>query len=108
MAVRANIYIDQGSTFNSQVTLNGSEGNPIDLTPYTVEAQMRKTYTSSRYSSFTTSANSSGIITLFMPANTTSTLEAGRYVYDVKLVENSGVSTRIMEGQVTVTPSVSR
>jgi len=40
-----------------------------------------------------------------MNANTTSSITAGRYVYDVELVNGSYV-TRAAEGIVTVTPEV--
>ena len=35
-------------------------------------------------------------------------LEAGRYVYDVMQTASDGIKTRLIEGQLIVTPSVSR
>jgi hypothetical protein len=44
-----------------------------------------------------------------LSANTTSSLKAGRYVYDVEIEEEStGVVTRIFEGIVNVLPNVTR
>ena len=108
MAARANIIFDQGTTFNTSITLNDTNGNPIDLSTYTVNAQIRKNYTSSNSVSFTTSANSSGIISLSLDANTSANLSSGRYVYDVLVTSNTAATTRVIEGQVTVSPSVSR
>jgi len=41
-----------------------------------------------------------------MNAFNTSLLKEGRYVYDIVITSNSGVKTRVVEGQVTVTPGV--
>ena len=38
----------------------------------------------------------------------TAGMDSGRYVYDVLITDSSGDKTRILEGQATVTPSVSR
>jgi len=43
-----------------------------------------------------------------MSANTTANVVAGRYVYDVELVDSGNVATRLIEGIVTVTPQVTR
>ena len=37
---------------------------------------------------------------------TTSTMTAGRYVYDLELTDADGLISRIVEGTVTVTPQV--
>ena len=33
-------------------------------------------------------------------------MEAGRYVYDVEITSTGGVTTRVLQGQVEVTPGV--
>ena len=38
----------------------------------------------------------------------TTSLESGRYVYDVLITASGGAKTRVVEGQVTVNPSVTR
>ena len=38
----------------------------------------------------------------------TTALEAGRYVYDLMVTDGSGQKSRIVEGQATVTPGVTR
>ena len=43
-----------------------------------------------------------------MTANATANVVAGRYVYDVELVDGGGVVTRLLEGIVTVTPQVTK
>jgi len=110
MANVFNVFIDQGSTYTVTVEVTDSGGSQFDLTDYTAESQIRKTYTSSAVTaSFTTSLNvGAGTVTLSMTDDTSSTVPAGRYVYDCIITDQSGVKTRILEGQATVTPGVTR
>lgn len=109
MAIKANIIVDQGSSFQTSINVTDDDENAIDLTNYTAAAQMRKHYTSSNAVSFTTTISPAlGVVTLALTANTTNTLAAGRYVYDCELTDNNGAVTRLVEGIVTVTPSVTR
>jgi len=107
MATKANITIDQGTTFNTIISLTDDAGNALDLIGYTGESQMRKWYTSNNYTNFTlTLAN--GQVQISLDANTTSALSSGRYVYDVILTDSTNTVTRVVEGIVTVTPRVSQ
>jgi hypothetical protein len=109
MATKVNLLIDQGTTFNTTVTLTDSNGNVIDITGYTGAAQMRKHFTSSTAKTFTVELGStSGSITLSMSANTTANIEAGRYLYDVELTDTTGIVSRVFEGIVTVNPNITR
>jgi hypothetical protein len=109
MATKANLIIDQGTTFSTVISLAGDDGEPIDLTGYTAEADIRKHYSSSNSQSFTvTLGGQSGTITLSLSANTTSNMIAGRYVYDIELINSYNVVSRVMEGIITITPQVTR
>ena len=48
MAAIANLTLDQGTTFNSDVTVKDSNGNPFNLTGYTASAKMATGYSSTR------------------------------------------------------------
>ena len=48
MAAIANLRIDQGTTFSSNITLAGSDGAAWDLTGHTVEAKMAIGYESTK------------------------------------------------------------
>lgn len=112
MATKANITIDQGSSFTTQIDLTDENDDPIELAAYTANAQIRRWYTSTNAAAiFTTSTGTNtaaGIITLSLTANQTANLEYGRYVYDVNVTDASNTTTRIVEGIVTVTPGVTR
>ena len=111
MATLANIFIDQGATFSTTVTVTGTDENPLDLTNYSAQAQLRKTYDSLTSVDFSTTIAVdplSGLISLELTSAQTATLEAGRYVYDLVITSNGGQKTRVIEGIATVLPSVSR
>ena len=55
MAAIANLSIDQGTTFSSDVTVKDANGNPFDLTGYTALARMAKGYSSTRTRTTSTS-----------------------------------------------------
>ena len=110
MADFVELHIDAGSTFSTEVTVNDALGNAIDLTNYQARAQLRKSYYSSSATDFivTKTDPNSGILTLSISAANTSNIRPGRYVYDVEIESSSNVVTRIFEGIVTVSPSVTR
>lgn len=107
IASKFNIIIEQGTTYSEAFPLEDVNGLPLDVTGYTAVAKMRRDYASVNSVSFTvTLAN--GSITLAMANNITSIVEAGRYVYDVKVYAASNNVSRIFEGIATVTPEVSK
>lgn len=108
MATKANLVIDQGSTFSVDLDLTDENGDVINLQGYTATSQMRRWYTSTTSYPFTTSVNAAaGIISLSMTSTQTSDITAGRYVYDVEISLDNVIS-RVIEGIVTVTPNVTR
>ena len=110
MAALSNIYIDQGSDFETTISLTDSNGDILDLTGYTVLAQIRKTYGSTTLAgTFTTAlVANTGQLTLTLADTITAAMGSGRYVYDVLLTDSSGDKTRVLEGQTILTPGVSR
>lgn len=108
MATKANLVIDQGATYSTDLTLTDENGDPLELTGFVATSQIRKWYTSTNAISFSTSINTeSAVITLTLSSTQTNGLSAGRYVYDVEIDNGSSVS-RVVEGIVTVTPNVTR
>ena len=110
MAVYANLVVDQGSTFNSNITVLEATGEDLTLEGYSVQAQIRKTYTSTTAIDFATEISDpeAGIITIKLDPATTGSLKPGRYVYDVEITSPSEDVTRVIEGQLEVTPRVTR
>jgi hypothetical protein len=108
MAAIANLRIDQGASFSSDVTVTGNDDSIFDLTGHTASAKMAKGYASTHTrTNFTTSITiGTGVVTISLNADQTNGLEEGRYVYDVEIVKTSDSTvTRVVEGLVTVYPS---
>ena len=111
MATISNLFVDQDADFTTTVTVNDSNGSALYLTNYTALGMIRKTYQSSTATTFTSSfvsPRTTGQITISLTDTQTAALESGRYVYDLVITDASGNKTRVVEGIVTVTPSVSR
>lgn len=110
-AAYSNLYIEQGTSFSTTIAIDDVYGDIFDLTYFNVSSQIRKSYYSANTTAtFTSSINSSqGTITLQLSSQTTANIAPGRYVYDTKLTGiNNGQVTRILEGVVEVSPSVTR
>ncbi len=111
MAIYSNLSVDQGSNFAAQIDVTDSDGDSLDLNGYTAEGQLRKTYTSTTSTAFTSEIfnASGGVVKISLNAAATNGLKAGRYVYDVEITKTStGDITRIVEGQLEVRPGVTR
>jgi len=108
MAVKANLVIDQGTTFSTTLNLTDDNGDPLNLHNFTANSMMKKWYTSSTSTPFNASINvAAGTITLELDSNITANLIPGRYVYDVDVTDmSSNAVSRVVEGMITVTPSV--
>jgi len=110
MAAIANLTIDQGASFSSDVTLRDSSNALFDLTGYTASAKMAKGYSSTRtrVAMTTTIASdpATGVVTLSLTAVQTAALDApARYVYDLEVTTGASV-TRVIEGIINVRPNV--
>ena len=82
----------------------------VNLTSFTANSSMRKSYYSSTANNFTATVtgNSNGQITLTMTAAETANLTPGRYVYDLLITDSGGTKSRVIEGIVSVLPGATR
>ena len=115
MAQYEELQIDQGTDVSINLELTDTAGVIKNLTGYTVKAGIKKTYNTkdsdaTLFTSTITSPSTAGKVNLALTNTQTNTtnMPAGRYVYDVLIKDSSGDKTRILGGQATVTPSVSR
>lgn len=109
MAVYANLTVDQGSDFTADINVVDKSG-AVDISAYTYRGQIRKTYTSSSAVDFYASSNNptNGQLIISLTAAQSGNMKPGRYVYDVEIVDGIGNVTRVIEGQLEVTPRVTR
>lgn len=107
----SNIVIEQGFDFDTVFELEDTTtGNYLNLSGYTVDAQIRKTYTSSTSVSFSSTITSAvgGKVQISLGSTETSQLKSGRYVYDIKLTATNGTILKAVEGSALVRAGVTR
>jgi hypothetical protein len=110
MAGYAELIIDQGTTFNTIITIaDETSGLALNVSGYSFASQVRKSYysvnaTADIVCTITDSAN--GVLAISMSNTVTGGIAPGRYVYDVRMADNNGNVTRVVEGIMTITPQV--
>jgi hypothetical protein len=104
----------KGSTFSRTLTWKIS-GSAVNLTDYTARMQARASVTSETVVLDLTTANgkitlggTAGTITLTLSAAETAAVTQQSLAYDLELVSAGGVVTRLVEGQIVLTPEVTR
>ena len=114
------IVINQGTDVAVEIHLETDSGSAYDLTNRSIYAKMKRRYGDSANDPDTVSFNaiistppSDGIITLSLTNTQTDTLKTrGRYVYDVEVSytdsDDNEIIQRVLEGQIEVTPSVTK
>lgn len=114
-AAKYDLQIDQGSSFSIAVTVSDESG-ARNLGAYTPRAQMRPAVDSPDTDkvdfTFDLSSMASGIVVMQLAHDVSSSMQAGAYVYDLEIF--TGLSgdetsvTRLMQGNVTITPEVTK
>jgi hypothetical protein len=107
------LIIDQGATWKVNLLYKDPAGDPINLTGYTAQLQLRTSYEAASASlslatgtGITITANT-GTIAILATATQTNSLVAGDYVYDLEITL-SGEVTRLIQGRAIVRPQVTR
>lgn len=110
MATVSNLFVDAGASYSNIITVAATNGQPLNLTGYSVASQMRKSYQSSTAYNFTASIFSAeqGKVRLQLSPQQSEAIPAGRWLYDVEITSPSGSKTRVVEGIVTVNPQITQ
>jgi hypothetical protein len=105
------LFLEQGASFNTSITLDDVAGEAFNLVNYTASSQMRKSYYSSNAAAtFVVSTGnnpSQGVITMSLSAANTANIYPGRYVYDVYVTSGS-TRVRVLEGIINVSPQATK
>ena len=110
----SNIYINQGEDFTMEVGLAEDDGTEKDLTGCTARAYFAKSpysVTKTEIIAEVGSPATAGIVTLRFTPEITNSVKGGTYLYDVETIftdSDETITTRIMEGVLEITPSVSQ
>ena len=108
------VTIEQGATFNLLLTWK-IDTVPVNLTGYTARLQARVDVEDSEVIVSLTTSNggitlggSAGTISLDQTATQTTLLPAGTYVYDLELIAPNSTVTRLVQGELLISPEVTR
>lgn len=110
-----NFGLDQGAQYTTTVIFADAQGNPLDLTGYTAAMQLREQASSPNPSALSLTSPSGGIVitpltgqlAITITTAQTGALTARFYVYDLEIAL-SGVVTRLIQGQITVSAQVTQ
>jgi hypothetical protein len=109
-----NFTIEQGATFNLLLTWE-IDSVPVNITNWTARLQARVDVEDSEVILSLTTSNggitlggAAGTISLDQTATQTALLPAGTYVYDLELISAAGVVTRLVQGELNISPEVTR
>jgi hypothetical protein len=114
MAFSYNLIVNQGETFSKTFTYKAG-GVAVNLSTHTARMQIRNSYAATSALIDLTSAagditlNSSGEIVVGIASSVTTALTApDTGVYDLEIVTSAGAVTRLVQGNVSITPEVTR
>ena len=116
MATAQNLTIDQGADWYVNFTYytDATQTTPVNLTGYTAALQLRsEPYDSTSALSLATGSGititgATGFIAVHATASQTGAIQSGYYYYDLEITSPTGIVTRLVQGQITVTPQVTR
>jgi hypothetical protein len=109
MTDRSNIYISKNTDFQTPLSFFDDDG-PIDLSDYTFYAQIRKVYSEKVIANFSFHLVNllEGEVEMFLSNEVTKTLPEGKYQYDILIQHVTGEITKVLEGLVFVTSTVTQ
>lgn len=111
MAQFLELDLDQGTDFNTDLSLSRDDGIPINIANYSFSSSIRKSFYSANPTAnltITIQDAANGNVILSMNAATTTNVKPGRYLFDVKQVDAQNTVSRVIEGIITVNPQVTK
>ena len=106
------LFIDQGTNYDTPIAILDDSGSPDNLTGATAVMQLRRSYDDASVLALTTADSSltidglAGTITPHLTREMTAALPAGKYLYDIRMLESNGRTTRPRQGCITVNAAV--
>ncbi len=104
-----NLSIEQGSSWELQMSIDSSAGSDLNITGYTFDAKIAKSYYDDSPVSITAvivNAVTGSIKLSLTPAQTTALDAAIEYIHDIDMTSPAGTVTRLMEGRATISPGL--
>lgn len=104
-----NLEIVQNTDYTRTFTVLDSNNQIINLSSYTLAAQLRRNHTKDEYVEFTMSTidAANGKASMHLSHSITNTLD-GKYMYDIFLIDITEQRYRIESGLVTIIANITR
>ena len=101
---KKNFDIERRADFPLRLTFEDSSGNAINLTGYTVAAQVWDTNRITKYADFAVAYTNrtTGTINISLTDTQTATFSPNTLKYDVLLTNGSGLKEYYLEGTITI------
>ena len=101
---KKNFTVDRRADFPIRLTFKDSTGSAIDLTGYTVAAQVWEETRTTKYADWTVAYTdrSSGIVDISLTDTQTATFSPSILFYDVLLTEPGGLKNYYLEGKLFI------
>ena len=111
-AANYDILIEQGATYRQKIVWKDSDGVAINLSTYSGRMQVRQLNTEAVLLNLTEGSGitlgADGSIEIFASATQTSALPIALAKHDLELEDSTGIVTRLMQGDVTISAEVTR
>ena len=114
-AATYDLYVEQGATYQLDITWKQPNDTPVNLTGYTARMQFRKNknatevlFSGTTSNGIITLGGTAGTIAIRIPATTTDDFTFGCALYDLELESAGGIVYRLVEGSVEVSKEVTR
>jgi hypothetical protein len=104
-----NLSIEQGSSWELQMAIDSSVGVDLNITDYTFDAKIARSYYDDTPVSMAVSVvnSATGAIKISLSPAQTAALDAAiEYIYNVDMTSGGGTVTRLMEGRATISPGL--
>ena len=111
MTTRANLYVDQGTDFKTELDLFDVDSEPLDVSGYTFKCEVKKVYSSQAVFEAIVYVDEDPAINnliFSIPAEYTENIEPGKYQYDVIMIDTLNNKIKILEGLIFILSTITR
>lgn len=109
-----NITAEQGSDYVASIAYTDDEGDIVNMSGYTSRMQVRRfagsieSVLSLTNTSGMTISATAGTVALSISSSALTAVPAGKYAYDLEVIDNGGKVTKLLQGTFTVEAEVTR
>jgi hypothetical protein len=109
MAQFVELNLDQGTDFKLDMELTNDDGTAKNVENYAFSGSLKRSYyttTSAAELTVTIEDAANGAVSFSIDSANTANIKAGRYVFDIKQIDDADITSRIVEGLIIVNPQV--